>query len=156
MGGNLEPEGINSKECLIALKVKLHEIIQQEIEKALEAYYLESMQRKSQSSSLYGFIDTKRLWNQNKGTIVSNFLLIIFKDQLQTRKSIRESEAQNQDAINTQQTEAMQREHLALQEMFEGSDYDPPSEDGRTRRNNRRRRGNMVEYLPLTYISKKT
>jgi len=68
IGGNIEPEGINSKECLTALKVRLHELTQQEIEKALEAHYIESMQTKYQSqSSLYGFIDTKRLWNQNKG-----------------------------------------------------------------------------------------
>lgn len=84
--GTHEIEGINSKDCFKALKVRLHEIVQKEIETALETHNLDMMQSRNFSSA-YGLIDNESLWYRHKGIYFADSRLIVVKQRSKKRIS---------------------------------------------------------------------
>ena len=64
--GTQQIEGINSEDCLKALRTELRALSQQEVQKALETHFFENIQRKN-FISLNCLADHSQSWDINKG-----------------------------------------------------------------------------------------
>ena len=109
--GTHEIEGINSKDCFKALKVRLHEIVQKEIENALETHNLDMMQSRNFSSA-YGLIDNESLWYRYKGIYLNWQLSNCYNLEKQKENKPKEHEPAS---AGVQDRGHLDR-HLALQE----------------------------------------
>ena len=149
--GNQEVEGINSKDCIKALKLRLHELAQQELEKVLENHYLENLKKRSTSLGILGvpnFLDQHR-----------------DKIQFQIKKlNSREIEQQPIAAPITQpvaqpvvsQNRDQELAH-AMQLEEEEEDYEPVGTNDRTSRNrNRPRRSNFFFTIFVIFYNSTT